>query len=212
MRWAIRLLLAGLFAALLVVGGGAFSAVRRLPDLQPWHELQTTLEPTAAEITAAFTLDDYLRREDAVFREVRERIEGPASAGADASIANRYVTTSRSHPMRLGTDWNRTQVLDTAQPLGGALLLHGLTDSPYSMRSIAARLHDRGFYTVSHAHARTRHGARRTGPSDRGKTGAPLSRWACEKCGKRIGPSAPLILVGYSNGGALVAKYALDAH
>ena len=37
--------------------------------------------------------------------------------------------------MRLGTDWNRTQVLDTAQPLGGALLVHGLTDSPYSMRS-----------------------------------------------------------------------------
>src|SRR5688572_32846843 len=93
MRWALRLLLAVLLAAVLLVGGGAFSAVRRLPDLQPWHQLQTTLEPTAAEITATFTLVDYLRREDAVFREVRQRIEGPASGAADASLLNRYVTT-----------------------------------------------------------------------------------------------------------------------
>jgi alpha-beta hydrolase superfamily lysophospholipase len=211
LRWAIRLLVAALAAVTLVVFGGAFSAVRRLPDLQPWHELQTTLEPKAAEITAAFTLQEYLRREELVFREVRERVEGPASAGADASLLNRYVTASRSHPMRLGTDWNRTQVLDTTQPpSGGAVLVHGLTDSPYSMRSIAAHLHERGYYTVS-----LRMQGHGTVPG--GLVSPTWEDWSAtvamgvREVRQRIGPSAPLVLVGYSNGGALVTKYALDA-
>ena len=210
MRWAIRLLAAVLLAAVLLASGGAFSAVHRLPDLLPWHQLQTTLEPTAAEITATFTLDDYLRREDAVFREVRERIEGPASTGTDASMLNRYVAASRSHPMRLGTDWNRTQVLDTAQPLGGALLVHGLTDSPYSMRSIAARLNDRGFDTVSlrmQGHGTVPGGLVRPSWEDWSAAVAMGVRAVRQ----RIGNSAQLVVVGYSNGGALAAKYALDA-
>ena len=90
-RWAIRLLVGVLGAIALVVGGGAYSAVRRLPDLQPWHQLQSTLEPTAADITPSFTFDEYLRREEAVFREARERVEIPASANADPSMPNRYV-------------------------------------------------------------------------------------------------------------------------
>ncbi len=45
--------------------------------------------------------------------------------------------------------WNRTQILAAAAPRGGALLIHGLTDSPYSMRAIAERLNANGFYTVS---------------------------------------------------------------
>jgi alpha-beta hydrolase superfamily lysophospholipase len=197
-------------AVALVVAGGAFSAVRRLPDLQPWHELQSGLEPTAAEITPAFTLEEYLRREDAVFREARERVEIPASANADPSLPNRYVVTSRSHPLRLGTDWNRTQVLDTAQPQGGALLIHGLTDSPYSMRSIAARLHDRGFYTVSlrmQGHGTVPGGLVRPSWED----WMAAVTMGVRQVRQRIGPQAPLVVVGYSNGGALVTKYTLDA-
>jgi alpha-beta hydrolase superfamily lysophospholipase len=209
--WAIRLLVAALVAVALIVFGGAFSAVRRLPDLQPWHELQTTIEPTAAEITPGFTFDKYLRREDAVFREVHERVEVPVSAGADASLLNRYVATSRSHPLRLGTDWNRTQVLDTSQPpSGGALLVHGLTDSPYSMRTIAAHLHQRGFYTVSlrmQGHGTVPGGLVRPTWEDWSAAVAMGVR----QVRQRIGPSAPLVLVGYSNGGALVTKYTLDA-
>jgi len=209
-RWAVRLLLGVVGAIALVVAGGAFSAVRRLPDLQPWHQLQSTLEPTASEITSTFTFDEYLRREDAVFREARERVEIPASASADPSLANRYVTSSRSHPLRLGTDWNRTQVLDTPEPQGGALLIHGLTDSPYSMRSVAARLHDRGFYTVSlrmQGHGTVPGGLVRPSWED----WMAAVKMGARQVRQRIGPKAPLVLVGYSNGGALVSKYTLDA-
>src|SRR5215203_328937 len=89
-RWTVRLLAGALGAIALVVAGGAFSAVRRLPDLRPWHELQSTLEPTAADMPSSFTFDEYLRREEAVFREAQERVEIPASANADPSLANRY--------------------------------------------------------------------------------------------------------------------------
>ena len=135
-------------AALLVIGGAA-NAVANLPDLQPWHRLVSNLEPRAAEITPVFTLQTYLQREDAVFAEARLRVEDIVGASADPLVPNRYIAASRSHPDRLPSPWNRTQVLTAPQPRGGALLVHGLTDSPYSMRAIAARLHAAGYETLS---------------------------------------------------------------
>lgn len=63
MRWAVRI--AGAAVALLAAFaiGGALSAMSRLPDLQPWHHLVTSLEPDASDITESFTLDQYLQRE-----------------------------------------------------------------------------------------------------------------------------------------------------
>ena len=130
-------------------GTCAVSAMSRLPDLQPWHQLVSTLEPRASEMTETFGLDDYLRREDAVFREAQARMDATVGRGADPAVPNRYVAASRSAPGRFPVDFNRTQVQVPAQVRGGALLVHGLTDSPYSMRTVASRLHDAGYYTLS---------------------------------------------------------------
>jgi alpha-beta hydrolase superfamily lysophospholipase len=207
LRWAF----AGLAIAVAAFAfGGAASSVSRLPDLQPWHQLVTRLELRAGDIGPATTLDDYLQREDAVFREVRDVVETTVSAGADPVIPNRYVTKSRSHWSRLGKDWNRTQVLDAPEPSGGALLVHGLTDSPYSMRALAARLNARGYYALSlrmQGHGTVPGGLVSPEWEDwvaAVKLGARHVRW-------RIGEGRPLVLVGYSNGGALLTKYALDA-
>lgn len=93
---------------------------------------------------------------------------------------------------------------------GGALLIHGLTDSPYSMRAVADVLRDRGIYSL--ALRMPGHG---TVPS--GLVTATWQDWlAAVRMGVRhvrgrIPAGAPLILVGYSNGGALALKYTLDA-
>lgn len=61
LRWVIRIVGAGVSALVLLAVGGAAVATSRLPDLQPWHHLVSTLEPTAAVITAGFTLDDHFQ-------------------------------------------------------------------------------------------------------------------------------------------------------
>ena len=148
-RWLIGVLVAVPVALLILAVGGAVNAASRLPDLEPWHHLVSDLEARAGDIGPAFTLEAYLEREEAVFREAHERVDRVVSASANPAVPNRYVEASRSHPDRLKPNWNRTQVLTTAEPRGGALLIHGLTDSPYSMRAIAERLHAAGYYTLS---------------------------------------------------------------
>jgi alpha-beta hydrolase superfamily lysophospholipase len=45
-------------------------------------------------------------------------------------------------------NWNLTFEIPASQPKGAVLLLHGLTDSPYSMRALAAVFAARGWYVV----------------------------------------------------------------
>jgi hypothetical protein len=54
-----------------------------------------------------------------------------------------------SHPSSAGRDWNRSFETKQATIRGGALLIHGLTDSPYSMRAIADVLSESGVYSLA---------------------------------------------------------------
>jgi len=206
-RWLVR----ASWAAVLIFGtlvvGGAVDARRRLPDLESWHRYVPP-DATASNLERA-TLADYLRREDTVFRDVRDRIER-TSAGSASPPANRYDRRSRSYSSRLGWDGNRTyELVPVGEVAGGALLIHGLTDSPYSMRAIGETLKASGYYSL--ALRMPGHG---TVPA--GLTTAVWEDWlAAVRLGvrhvrERVGADRPLMLVGYSNGGALVLKYALD--
>jgi alpha-beta hydrolase superfamily lysophospholipase len=206
-RWLVRIAWAILLVVATVIIGGAVDARRRLPDLDAWHRLAPS-DATASDLRTA-TLADYLRREDAVFRELRERVE-QTSPGQGSPPANRYDRRSRSHPSRLGWDANRTfEIHPSGEIVGGALLVHGLTDSPYSMRAVGETLKASGYYGL--ALRMPGHGAV--------PAGLVTSVWedwlGAVGVGVRhvraaIGPDKPLVLVGYSNGGALVLKYALD--
>ena len=78
-RWLVRTLWAALLIVATMVIGGAVDARRRLPDLESWHR-SVPADATAADLEKA-TLAEYLRREDTVFRDVRDRIER-TSAGS----------------------------------------------------------------------------------------------------------------------------------
>ena len=200
-------MIAGILALVTLILGGAFDARWRLPDLKAWHRLALD-DLVASDLDERFTLAEYLAREDQLFAEVRafeSTIDGP-----ERTPVNRYHPGSLSHPGSAGHDWNRSFETEPGAIRAGALLVHGLTDSPYSMRAIAEVLRGNGVYSL--ALRMPGHG---TVPS--GLVRATWEDWlAAVRMGVRhvrtkIPQGAPLILVGYSNGGALVLKYTLDA-
>ena len=90
------------------------------------------------------------------------------------------------------------------------MLLHGLTDSPYSLRHIAARYRNRGFVAVA-----IRLPAHGTVPAALTEvdweTWLAATRLAVREARRRAPDPAPLHIVGFSNGGSLALKYTLDA-
>lgn len=182
---------------------------RRLPDLKPWHRIVPQKELIAAELNDRFTLADYLARENEVFREVAERVEAQVEA-PDRTRTNRYNPESPLNASHFKVNWNRTQELTPETIRGGALLLHGLTDSPYSMRKLAEILAARGIYALC-----LRMPGHGTVPS--GLTNVHWQDWsAAARVGARhvrgkIGEGKPFYLFGYSNGAAIALQYSLEA-
>jgi alpha-beta hydrolase superfamily lysophospholipase len=94
--------------------------------------------------------------------------------------------------------------------VGAVVLLHGLTDSPFSLRHIARRYRDRGFVAIGirlPGHGTVPAGLTRV----EWREWAAATRLAVREARRRIGPDKPLELVGFSNGGALALQYALDS-
>ena len=208
-RWLGWIAWSALLVFATIVIGGAVSARRRLPDLEPWHRLALR-DFQASDLTAQTTLKDYLAIEETAFRRVRDEIEARLEPEWRVP-ANRYNPDGRSYPGRFGTDWNRTQFLSpTGEAVGGALLIHGLTDSPYSMRTIGEHLRGLGYHVVA-----LRVPGHGTVPA--GLTTVTWEDWlaavrlAARSIQQTVGAGKPLVIVGYSNGGALALKYTLDA-
>ncbi len=210
MRFLGRVALLLLAVAATIVLVRAFDS-RRKPDLKPWHEVHLEREFTAEGFEGG-TFADYLEIEERVFRELDAKVCSALSP-EDETAFNRFYRGSEVHPDTRPTNWNRTFEMvpeRPGDPAGGILLVHGLTDSPYSVRRIAEIFRDRGFYVL--AARMPGHG---TAPS--GLKYAVWQDWlAVVRLGathvrEKIGADAPLYLGGYSNGGTLVVKYTLDS-
>jgi alpha-beta hydrolase superfamily lysophospholipase len=212
MRRIIGWIVKGVIGAALLVFTGllawAFQS-RGMPDLEVWHTAALEAEFTAGDATLETTLADYLAFEDRLYQELHDEVSAKTEA-TGALIYSRYHEGGPQDPNWDTRDWNRTFELVPDAIIGGALLLHGLTDSPYSLRRVGELLHARGFYVL---------GLRLPG---HGTIPAALTtiRWqdwvAASRVGARhvrsvIGAERPFVVAGYSNGGALAAKYALDA-
>jgi len=195
----------GLVVALVVV---YVIYLRSLPEPHRWHIARLDAEFRASDVSSVKTIEDYQRLEDRIFTQLREQVYDRVSTGERRKL-NRYSPGSLADPSKLTPDWNRTRLMTSANPRGGALLLHGLTDSPYSMRSLAERLHRRGFTTV--ALRLPGHGTAPAGLRDfRWEDLAAATRMAARDLRARLGPDKPLYLIGYSTGAALAVEYALS--
>jgi alpha-beta hydrolase superfamily lysophospholipase len=181
---------------------------QRGPELELWHTF-APVELSAEEFDEA-DWSRYLAAERAVFDDVRAEVTAELDP-EDRTPINRYFENSPVYPGRFAQDWNRSYVLEPeGTPIGAAVLLHGLTDAPYSQRHIAGRYADHGFVAIV-----PRLPAHGTVPAAltevEWQDWMAATRLAVREARVRIGPDLPLHLVGFSNGGALAMKYALDA-
>jgi len=181
---------------------------QRGPPLEVWHT-HVPDDMHASQIDKA-DWAGYLKAEEAVFRDVRAEVIDKVEDQANA-LGNRYYAGSPIYPGNFAQDWNRSYILEPdGAPIGAVVLLHGLTDSPYSLRHIARRYRDLGFVAVA-----IRMPAHGTVPAAlttvEWEDWDAATRLAVREAVRRTGPSKPLHVVGFSNGGALALKYALDA-
>jgi alpha-beta hydrolase superfamily lysophospholipase len=178
------------------------------PALQPWHT-HVPVELSAQQLEAG-DWQGYLAQERAIFDDIRANVTQQLEP--DARVAyNRYFEGSPVYPPRFAQDWNRSYVLEpSGPPKGAVVLLHGLTDSPYSLRHVARRYADRGFVAIGIR--LPGHGTVPAGLTDvRWEDWSAATRLAVREARRRVPAPAPLHIVGFSNGGALAVKHALDA-
>ena len=178
------------------------------PPLEPWHRFVPHEMSDAAMDQASFA--DYVKAEDALFADVRREVTDKLEP-AERVPFNRYFAGSPVNPSHFATDWNRSfELMPEGPPVGAAVFLHGLTDSPYSLRHLAELYRQRGFVAIG-----IRLPGHGTVPG--GLTAVDWHDWmaatrlAMREARLKAGPDAPVHLVGYSNGGALALLYALDA-
>jgi alpha-beta hydrolase superfamily lysophospholipase len=204
LKWGAVVLVVSL---LTLLGVRAYDA-QRGPSLELWHTF-VPHELTAREIDAS-DWTRYLSAEEKIFAEVRTEVTDHLDPESRYS-GNRYFAESPIYPGKFATDWNRSYILDpVGAPVGAVVLLHGLTDSPYSLRHIARRYREDGYVAV--AIRLPGHGTVPSGLSNiEWEQWTAATRLAVREARRRAGPSTPLHLIGFSNGGALAMKYALEA-
>src|SRR4029450_3198668 len=125
--WRITTVLASVIA--LILGLRVLQSERQ-PDLAPWHTWAPR-ELNTGELAKA-DWQAWLAREDAIFDEVETHMRSPLHPG-ERLPSNRFFDGSPVHPARFRHNWNRSYtVLPAGEPRGAVVLLHGLSDSPYS--------------------------------------------------------------------------------
>lgn len=202
----LLMLVAG--ACMVLVLGYALYAVNTLPDLKPWHTERLSGEFSAIR-HGTMDFAGYLELEQELFREADEVARSWTALGESFNYS-RFNPAGNIQRLAAGAPWNRSFRLSPANPVGGALLVHGLTDSPYSMKALAESLERRGFeVTVLRLPG---HG---TVPSMlvemRYRDWVAAVRLAARDVARRTAATQPFYVGGYSTGATLSLNYALDA-
>ncbi len=195
-----------LLAVLLVFVQGCSSG----PSLKPWHTEVLTEEFTAAMVEdgQVRNFDDYLALEDRLYKQLDDVIYDRTERGP-AHMLERYSYGSAADPEHRPVKWNHSFELTRQSAIGGVLLLHGMSDSPYTMRALGQTLNQHGYHVVAlrlPGHGTVPSGLRHVTWQDM----AAAVKLSMEHLASEPG-SKPLHIIGYSSGAALAMNYTLDA-
>jgi alpha-beta hydrolase superfamily lysophospholipase len=183
----------------------AYGSTKGAP-LRPWH----TIVPAEldADAVARSSWKGYVEAEARMFAQLRADLQAKMQPG-DLTLLNRYNEHGYTAPAAYGQDWNRSFVLEPTQAASGVVvLLHGLTDSPYSVRGLAELYRQHGFIAI--APRMPGHGTVPAGLTREGhEEWEAATEMAMTEAARRAGGRLPIHLVGYSNGGALAVLHVL---
>ena len=178
------------------------------PQLKPWHTEALTEEFTAAMANEIRTFDDYQQLEDRLFAQLEEKIYARTGTGPEFALV-RYNAGSAADPQKMEPNWNRSFELPADSPVGGVLLVHGMSDSPYSLRALGEAVNKRNYWVIG-----LRLPGHGTAPS-----GLKSTRWQDMASAVRLGMEylasvvghRSIHIVGYSTGAALALDFSLNA-
>lgn len=197
-----------LYALSICAGSALFLQACSSESPDVWHTATLTEEYSVESGGDVRTFDDYLRLEDRLFAQLDSKVYARTATGPETALM-RYSQGSASDPRGRKPDWNRSFELPAVDPAGGVLLLHGMSDSPYSLRALGEELHRRNYWVLG-----LRLPGHGTAPSGllnvRWEDMAAATQLAADHLAQKVG-SQPIHMVGYSTGAPLALNYTLDA-
>ncbi len=199
-KWGVFFILAGA-VVLTLPGCGSVT-------LYPWHTEKLTEEFTAERVDEIQSFDDYRAQEDRLFEQLDQEVYAQTETGPAHALV-RYSRGSAADPQVRRPNWNRSFELTADPPIGGILLLHGMSDSPYSLRALGEVLHRRGYWVVGlrlPGHGTAPSGLKYVQSEDM----AAAVRIAVAHLAARVG-AKPIHIIGYSTGAPLALEFTLDA-
>jgi len=208
--WSIRkatyLAVISLLGIIIVGLTAVIFYVKSLPELSTWHTVQ--LKHDFSRYSDVHTFEAYLKLEEQLFKELDSEVYSKVLPDEKNKV-NRYTRNSDADPKRWSKNRNRSFELPVENPKMGVLLLHGMSDSPYSLHTQAEVLHKKGVWVV--AMRLPGHG---TVPS--GLTGISWKDLAAvvdigiDRLKEKV-KGKDIHIVGYSTGATLALNYTFEA-
>jgi alpha-beta hydrolase superfamily lysophospholipase len=200
LRWGVLAVVVGVLVLLSQDCSG--------PPLKPWHTEELTAEFTAQRADEIRTFDDYRQLEDELFQELDEKVYARVETGPEYALA-RYSPGSAADPRGRSPDWNRSFELPVDDAVGGVLLLHGMTDAPYTLRTLGKALNKRSYWVLGlrlPGHGTAPSGLKSVSWEDM----AAAVRLSMDHLASKV-EHKPIHIVGYSTGAPLALDFALNA-
>jgi len=210
LRWSLGLVTVAASALGGIVLLYAIQARLLLPDLRAWHRVRLEEEFRAGARGAPESFEDYRRLEERLIAELRRKVVDDPVA-ADAFALGRYNPKSIPARLALDTVHNHSyELIPPGPPRGAVLLVHGLSDSPYSMRGIAETFLAGGYHVV--VLRLPGHGTIPASLRDvTWKDWYAAVTLAARYTAGRAGTGNPFLAGGHSTGAALLSLYAVRA-
>ncbi len=180
-----------------------------LPNLNTWHTVKLDNEFTSDKYNQTKTFADYLKLEQKLFDEIQQKVYQKLPASERTAI-NRYTEDSAVNPNNYPINWNRTRELPVNSPKAACLLIHGLSDSPYSVHALALSLQQQQCWSITLR--LPGHGTVPAGLLDVDNEGFQRAvQLAAQHLQEQVGDSVPFYIVGYSTGATLAIDYAISS-